>query len=156
MVPTRGRLFSDSVQVFTKAPVPGEHLRHPVSRGGGAAPSNQTSQLGRTASKTLSRGAPALMSRLARHLSSRARPAKAANVLMRSPSPRQTVPGARSERRRSSDCRGSGSDISCWFRLRSQPPPTLGDSPLEASRDRSCGRITLPRTFQGTPSAPIP
>ena len=71
VVATRGRLFSDSVQIFTKAPVPGEHLRHPVSQGG-PAPSNQTSQFGRAASRTLSPGTPALMSRLARHLSSRA------------------------------------------------------------------------------------
>ena len=34
LVVTRGRLFSDSVQVFTGAPVSGEHLRHPVSQGG--------------------------------------------------------------------------------------------------------------------------
>ena len=34
MVVTRGRLFSDSVHVFTGAPVSGEHLRHPVSQGG--------------------------------------------------------------------------------------------------------------------------
>ena len=46
----------------------------PVSQGGGAAPSNQTSQFGRTASRTLSPGAPALMSRLTRHLSQRRRP----------------------------------------------------------------------------------
>ena len=86
-------------------------------------------------------------------------PAETANVLMRSPSPRPRrapVPGARSERGRSSDRRGSGPGISCWFRPRSQPPPTSGDNPLEASRDRPCGRTTLPRTSQGTPSAPIP
>ena len=59
------------MQVFAKVSVPGEHLRHPVSQGG-PAPSNQTSQFGRTASRTLSPGAPALMSRLTRHLSSRA------------------------------------------------------------------------------------
>ena len=34
VVATRDRFFPDSVQVFTKAPVPGEHLRHPVNRGG--------------------------------------------------------------------------------------------------------------------------
>ena len=34
MVVTRGRLFSDSMQVFTGVPVSGEHLRHPVSQGG--------------------------------------------------------------------------------------------------------------------------
>ena len=61
---TRGRFLPDSVQVFAKASVPGEHLRHPVSRGGGGpAPSNQTSQFGKTASRTLSPGAPALVSR---------------------------------------------------------------------------------------------
>ena len=38
VVATRGRLLSDSEQVFNKAPVPGEHLRHPLSQGG-AAPS---------------------------------------------------------------------------------------------------------------------
>ena len=60
VVATRGRLFSDSVQVFTKAPVPGKHLSHPVSQGG-AAPSNQTSQFGKTASRTLSPGAAAIV-----------------------------------------------------------------------------------------------
>ena len=74
---------------------------------------------------------------------------------MHSPSPRPLVPGARSERGRSRDCRGSGPGLSCCFRPRSQPPPTSGDSPLEASRDRPYGRTTLPRTFQGTFSAPI-
>ena len=41
VVATRGRFLPDSVQVFAKAPMPGEHQRHPVSQGG--APSNQTS-----------------------------------------------------------------------------------------------------------------
>ena len=53
--------------------MPGEHLRHHVSQGGGegSAPSSQTSQFGRTASRTISPGAPAFMSRLARPLSCR-------------------------------------------------------------------------------------
>ena len=38
MVATRGRVLPDSVPVFTKAPVSGEHLRHSVSQGGGAIP----------------------------------------------------------------------------------------------------------------------
>ena len=94
--------------------------------------------------------------RTAGALRRRARLAKTANILMHSPSSRQMVPGTRSERRSSSDCRGSGSDTSCWFRPRSQSLPTSGDSSLEASRDRSCGNTTLPRIFQGTFSAPIP
>ena len=35
VVATRGRFLPDSVQVFAKAPVPGECLRHLVSQGGG-------------------------------------------------------------------------------------------------------------------------
>ena len=34
VVATRGRFLPDSVQVFIKAPVPGEHLRHPISQEG--------------------------------------------------------------------------------------------------------------------------
>ena len=93
--------------------------------------------------------------RTAGALRRRARQIEAANVLMRSPSSRSTVPASWNERGSSSDCRGSGPGISCWFRPRSQPPPTLSDNPLKASRDWSCGRTTLPRTSQGTPSAPI-
>ena len=57
MVATRGRVLPDSVPVFTKAPVSGEHLRHSVSQGGGRSRFNQASQFGRTASRTLSPGA---------------------------------------------------------------------------------------------------
>ena len=56
--------------------MPGEHLRHPVSQAGGPAPSNQTSQFGRRASRTLSPCVSALMSRLAHNLSSRAHRAR--------------------------------------------------------------------------------
>ena len=253
VVATRGRFFPDSVQVFAKVPVPGEHLRHPVSQGGGVRPrptkcpslEGQPRRPLAPARPPLCRGwhaicwagpvepnpqrrrspdrphptdpecggkfrgtsvpavrtwgtwrAPPLLppkwcgspslpwwppscatswlsgdcggwpsgplprSELHRGASialrCRAHLAEAANALMRSPSLRPMVPGARSERGRSSDCPGSGPGISCWFRSRSQPPPTSGDNPLEASHDRPCGRTTLPQTSQGTPSTPIP
>ena len=80
VVATRGRFLLDSVQVFAKAPVPGEHRRHPVdlqgpSLTGGPGPV-QPYVPDLTASRTLSPGAPTLISRQARHLSSRARRAR--------------------------------------------------------------------------------
>ena len=47
VVATRGCLLPDSVQVFTKASVPGEHLRHLVSQGSRPRPTKRPSLVGR-------------------------------------------------------------------------------------------------------------
>ena len=107
---------------------PGEH-RHCCRRNGADAPHYpdghrpvQPPDLRETAAvghqilrpSELRRGASiAPRRRTAGALWRRARPAEEANILMRSLSPRQTVPGAQSERRNSSGCRWSGPDTSC-------------------------------------------